>query len=133
MSRIGGVGGRGGGGGKVGGPKGAGGPAGASKAGKASGAGFGKVDRLESLVGPSGAAGADGVAPTDPITAGALEIARQVKAGQISREEAAKKLVANILEERLRLKSKALTGKIVEQMNDDPRLNQTLQRLWERG
>jgi hypothetical protein len=121
-------------GGKAGGAgrAGASGPAaGASKAGGAFGA---KVDKAESLVAPSGLVGSSNVGATsaaNPVVAQALDIARQMKAGQIkSRDEATKKLVQDILRDKVRTQSKQLTEKIVEQLKDDPRLSQTLERLW---
>jgi hypothetical protein len=120
------------GGGKRGGAGGARGPSGPSGAGKAGGAGFdGKVDRSESLVGPSGAAGGSNVSALDPVTAKALEIAKMLKSGQISsRDEATKKLVADILKEKLRMQSKMLTQRIADALQDDPRLSQKLDHLW---
>ena len=142
---VGGVRGPGGRGGPKG-PKGAGGPGGAGRAGKGT---FGKVDRTEKLAGVSreagvegasgvggagGVAGAAGVGPTDPVTAQALEIAKQLKSGQLkTKEEATKKFVAEILKEKLRMQSKALTSKIADTLQDDPRLNQALERLWAKG
>lgn len=121
--------------GKVGGGgrKGAaGGAKGAGAVGKTGGASFGgKVDKAESLVGPSGLAGSANVAAADPVTAQALDIARQLKSGQIkTREEATKKLVAEVLKEKVRMQSKALTQKIADALQEDPRLNQALDRLW---
>jgi hypothetical protein len=122
-------------GGKAGGARGASGAGAASKTG---GAGFGaKVDKAESLVGPSGAVGSSNVGnvgPTDPVTAQAMDLVRQLRSGQLkSREEATKKLVADILREKVRTQSKKLTEKIFDQLKDDPRLNQTLERLWDRA
>lgn len=125
-------------GGRAGGPGKAGGASGPAKAG---GASFNaKVDKAESLVGPSGAAASGNVgnvgnvAAADPVTAQVLDLARQLKSGQLkSRDEATKKLVSDILREKVRLQSKKLTDKIVEQLKDDPRLNQTLDRLWDRA
>lgn len=125
--------------GKVGGRKGAGGASGAKGAGgpaRAGGKGFGaKVGKSESLVGASREVStADGAAATEAVTPQALEIARQLKSGQLkSREEATRKLVAEILREKLRLQSKALTQKIADALQDDPRLNQALERLWNKG
>ena len=117
---------------------GAGGAKGAGGAAKASGPSFGaKVDKAESLVGPSGAVGSSNVgnvAAADPVTAQVLDLARQMKQGQLSgRDEATRKLVADILREKVRLQSKQLTDKIVDQLKDDPRLNQTLERLWNKA
>ncbi len=127
---------RGGGGkGRAGGPKGASGKGSASKAGfggKVSGAEG--ADASQGLVGPSGAAGSANVGGVDPVTAQALELARQLRSGEIaSKEEATKKLVADILKEKLRMQSKALTAKIADQLQDDPRLQQALERLWQKG
>ena len=120
------------GGGKKGG---AGGVKGGGAVGKAGGSSFGgKVDKAESLVGPSGLVGSSNVAAADPVTAQALDIARQLKSGQIkTKEEATQKLVADILREKVRLQSKALTQKIADQLADDPRLTQALERLWGRA
>jgi hypothetical protein len=129
---VGGV--RGGGGkGKAGGARGPSGPSGTGKAFSAGGAG--QVDRAESLVGPSGAAGSGNVQGAEPILqAQAMAIAQQLKNGQIpNKGEAAKKFVAEILKEKLRMQSKALTDKIADALQDDPRLNQALERLWSKG
>ena len=131
-------------GGKAGGAgasRGASGAAGAghaSKAGATGGAGFGgKVDKAERLVGPSGAAAsgnASAIAASDPVVGQVLELARQLKAGQLkSREEATKKLVADILREKVRSQSKHLSEKVFQQLRDDPQLSQTLDRLWKRA
>lgn len=125
-------------GGRAGGARGGGG---AKGAGKASGAGFGgKVEgaggagKAEGLVGPSGAAASGNVGPVDPVTAQALELARKLKSGELSsKEEATRQLVADILKEKLRMQSRALTSKIAESLQDDPRLNQALERLWSKG
>jgi len=124
--------GRVGGGGKRGG---AGGVKGGAPAGKSGGAGFGgKVGKSESLVGASGLVGGGNVGAADPVTAGALDIARMLKAGQIkTKEEATKKLVANILRDKVKMQSKALTDKISDQLQGDPRLAQALERLWKRA
>lgn len=118
-----------GGGGRKGG---AGGVKGSAPSGTAKRVEFGgKVDRTESLSGPSRMAGSGNVTATDPVTAHALEIAKQLKAGQIkTKEEATKKLVSEILKEKIRMQSKALTHKIAETLQDDPRLSQALERLW---
>ncbi|RKI46059.1 hypothetical protein D7X55_37295 [Corallococcus sp. AB049A] len=112
--------------------KGASGPSGAS------GASFGgKVDRTESLVGPSGLVGSSNVQgpqATDPIAAQALAIAKRLKNGGFkSKEEATKALVAEVLQEKLNMKSAALTGRIAGALQDDPRLNQVLERLWSKA
>jgi hypothetical protein len=124
-------------GGKAGGARGASGAGGAAKASGAQGAFGAKVDKAESLVGPSGAAGSGNVGtvgPTDPVTAQAMDLVRQLRSGQLkSRDEATKKLVADILREKVNTQSKKLTDKVFEQLKDDPRLNQTLERLWNRA
>jgi hypothetical protein len=127
--------GRVGGGGKRGG---AGAAKGGAPAGKAGGGSFGgKVGKSESLVGASGLVGGGNVgnvAASDPVTAGALDVARMLKSGQIkTKEEATRKLVGDILREKVNLKSKALASKIADQLADDPRLNQALERLWKRA
>lgn len=123
------------GGGRKGGAGGAGGVKGGGAVGGAKGAGFaGKVDASQGLVGPSGAAGSGNVQALDPVTANALDIAKQLKSGQIkTKEEATKKLVADILKEKVRMQSRALTQKIADTLQDDPRLNQALERLWGRA
>lgn len=117
------------------GPKGAKGASGKAPAAKSSGAGFaGKVGRAEAVEAPSGAVGSANVQAVDPLSSQAMSIARQLKAGQIaSKEEATKKLVADILKEKLRMQSKALTQRIADTLQDDPRLNQALERLWSKG
>lgn len=133
---VGGIGG-GGRGGRVGGPKGPSGKGGAGaagRAGKAAGGTFGKVDRTESLVGPSGLAGSAEAQATDPVTSAALAIAKQLKNGELKdREEATRKLISDILREKLRMQSRALTTKIADALQDDPRLNQALERIWAKG
>lgn len=128
-----GVGGRG----KSGGARGASGAGGAAKASGPSGAFGAKVDKTESLVGPSGAAGSSNVgtvAPTDPVTAQAMELVRQLATGQLtSREEASRKLIADILREKVNNQSKKLTDRIFEQLKDDPRFSQMFDRLWNRA
>ncbi|MFN0064368.1 MAG: hypothetical protein ACKVPX_17805 [Myxococcaceae bacterium] len=129
--------GRGGKGGRAGGSRG---PAGAGKTSKAS---FPKVDGVGGAGpvggagGAGGASGAGGVSapgPLDPLTAQALEIARQLRAGLISsRDEATKKLVDQILRRKLRLQSASLTGRIADVLSDDPHMSQTLERIWAKG
>ncbi|HZH74707.1 hypothetical protein [Archangium sp.] len=131
---VGGVG-RGGGKGRAGGAKG---PAGKAPAGKAGAAGFGAaVDRASGLVGPSGEVGSSNVQgpqAADPITSQALAIAKQLKNGNFkSKDEATRKLVAEVLKEKLHMKSAALTSKIADSLMDDPRLNQALERLWSKA
>ncbi len=123
------------GGGRKGPAGGAGGVKGGGPVGGAKGAGFaGKVDASQGLVGPSGVVGSGNVQAMDPVTANALDIAKQLKSGQIkTKEEATKKLVADILKEKVRMQSRALTQKIADTLQDDPRLNQALERLWGRA
>ncbi len=128
---VGGVG-RGGGKGRAGGAKGA------SGAAPTGGASFGgKVDKAESLVGPSGLVGSSNVQgpqAADPVAAQAAAIARKLKNGGFkSKEEATKALVAEVLKEKLRMKSSSLTSKIADALQDDPRLNQVLERLWSKA
>jgi len=129
---------RGGGGnksGKAGGVGGAKGSTGAAGAKSTGGSTFGKVDRADSLVGASGLVGSGNVQGAEPVlTAQALAIAQLMKAGEIgSKTEATKRFVAEVLKEKLRMSSKALTDKIAETLQDDPRLNQALERIWSKG
>lgn len=100
--------------GKAGGPKGGGGGAkGVSGAGSAGGAS-----------GPSSSA-----APGSPqavISAQVQELARLLKAGQISRDEATQKLVATMLKEKMRTQSRSLVKKIADDISDHPRLKRLL-------
>jgi hypothetical protein len=115
------------GGGGRGGPKGPKGSVG--KAGS-----YGKADRSERLVGATREAGsAEG--PSGPTVAQqASQIARALKSGEIaSKHEAARQLVAAILKDKLDLKSKALTSRVAEQLQEDPHLAQTLERIWQKG
>ncbi len=126
------------GGGNRGGPKGAGKAGGANgkgAVGKAGGATFGKTDATQGLVGPSGAAGSSEVMGADAVEqAKAREIAAALKSGEIkSKADAARKLVASILKERMAVQSKALETLIAETLIDDPRLQQTLERIWQKG
>lgn len=117
--------------GGAGGVRGGGAAGGVGKSGKAFGP---KVDKAESLVGPSGLVASAGVEAVDPVMAQALDIARQLKSGQLkSKEEATKKLVQDILREKVRMQSQALTSKIANQLQDDPRINQALERLWSKA
>jgi len=125
VGRVGGGGGKG----RTGGVKGGGAAGGASKAG---GTSFGKVDKSEGLAATSGLVGSGNVGATDPITAQAMLVARQLKSGQIkTREEATKKLVGDILKQKVRVKSQALTEKIAEALQNDPRLQAALDRVWD--
>jgi hypothetical protein len=114
------------------------GAVGKTPAGKAGGASFGgQVDRTAGLVGPSGMVGSSNVqAPMglDPLSSQALAISKQLKNGNFkSKEEATRKLVAEVLKEKLNMKSSALTTKIADALQDDPRLNQALERLWSKA
>ena len=127
-----------GGGGRKGGAGGVRGGSSAGESGKAGKSEFGaKVDKYEGLSKAPGSAVASGAArtgATDPVTAQALDIVRQLRAGEIkTREEATRKLVAQVLREKVRMQSKALTQKIADSLQDDPRLNQALERLWSRA
>ncbi|HEY3452292.1 MAG TPA: hypothetical protein VGK67_38460 [Myxococcales bacterium] len=127
------------GGGNRGGAKGAGkanGSAGGKGAvGKAGGATFGKTDATQGLLGPSrevSSAGVGGAEAVEQTTA--KEIAKALKSGEIkSKADAARKLVATILKERMAVQSKALETLIAEKLIDDPRLQQTLERIWQKG
>lgn len=135
------------------GSKGRAGGVGGPKGPSSSGGGKFRVDstggagKTEGLVGPSGASGSGNVsgsggasgaqgaqAAADPVMARAMDIARQLREGQIpNREEATRKFVSEILREKLHRDSKALTSKIADALQDDPRLNQALERLWSKG
>ena len=122
----------------VGGVRGGGKRGGAGGVGKAPRAGFdSRVDRAASTAGPSGTAGTSGagaLAPADALTSRALEIARLLRAGQIStRDEATRRLVSDILKQKLRMQSKALTQRIADALEDDPAMNRRLGRLWREG
>jgi hypothetical protein len=81
-----------------------------------------------------GSSNVEALQPSDPITAQALAISKQLKNGDFkSKDEATRKLVAEVLREKLRMKSAALTSKIAEALQDDPRLNQALERLWSKA
>jgi len=125
------------GGGGRGGAKGAGkagkGAASNGAAGKAGGSTSGKLDRTSSLVGPSGLVGSSEVAATSVIEQ-AKQIARSLRNGEITNQaEATRRLVAGILKERMDIQSKALEARIAERLSEDPRIAQTLERIWQRG
>lgn len=118
--------------GKVGGGGKKGGASGAKGAKGTSGSTFAsRVGATSTLVGPSGAVGSSNVPALEPLTAQAVEIAKQLKAGLLkSKEEATKTLVSCLLREKVRMQSSALTEKISQSLQDDPRLNAALERLW---
>jgi hypothetical protein len=122
-----------GGGGRRSGPKGAGKAGGKGPVGKASGGTFGKTDGVSGLVGASGLVGSGEVGGA-VVVEQARQIARALKSGEIAtKAEAARRLVAGILKEKLSIQSKALEGHIAEAIAEDPRLQQTLERIWQRG
>lgn len=130
-----------------------GGVSGPGRAGSASAGNFaGKVDRAGPAGGAAGAApagaaggisgsapaarvaGATGPLAIDPVVAHVVELARQLRAGQIKTHmEATRRLVADILRDKVRLQSKQLTDRIVQELNDDPRLSTTLERVWKQA
>ncbi|MGI5861524.1 MAG: hypothetical protein ACOX6T_05640 [Myxococcales bacterium] len=113
--------------------KGAGKAGGKSAVGKAAAKSFGKTDAVESLCGASGAAGS-AEASADVVVEHASAVARALRSGEIAtKAEAARRLVAEILKERMNMQSKALESRIAEQLEQDPRLAQTLERIWQRG
>ena len=130
---VGGVG-RGGGKGRAGGARGA---SGGAPAGKAGGTFGSAVDRAAGLVGPSGlvsSSNVQGPQEVAPASAQALTIAKQLKNGTFkNKDEATRKLVAELLKEKLHMKSASLTAKIADALQDDPRLNQALERLWSKA
>ena len=59
------------------------------------------------------------------------DLVRQLRSGQIaSKEEATRRLVADILRERIRMESRALTNRICDQLQSDPAIRRALERLW---
>jgi hypothetical protein len=124
-------------GGKSSGPRGSAGARGAAGPAKASGAFGAKVEGAQAQVGPEGAGEVGAAGPleaTDPVTAQALELIRQLKTGQLkSRDEATRKLVSDILRQKVRTQSKHLTDWIVDQLKDDPGKNRLLEQLWKRA
>jgi hypothetical protein len=116
------------GGGGRGGPRGVGGPSGKGAAGKAGS--FGAVDGAK---GPAPSGGPDAILGPSVIEE-AAHIAKALRSGEIpSKQEAARQLVAAILKHKLDLKSKALASRIADQLQEDPRLSQTLERIWQKG
>jgi hypothetical protein len=110
------------------GPRGVGGKAGTSKASA------GSFSKASGTQGASGAGGAGDVGGSDPVAAQAAAIAKALRAGEISsKSEAAQKLVTGILRDRLKISSKSLSKRISDHLQDDPRLSQTLERIWAKG
>lgn len=118
-------------GGKSGGPKAA------SGAAKASGVFGNKVEKSGPLIGRPAAVGASNVgsvAAADPVTARVLELIGELKTGQLkSRDEATRKLVDDILRQKVRTQSKHLTEWIVDQLKDDPAKSRLLGQIWKRA
>ena len=74
------------------------------------------------------------ISAADPIAAQAMVIAKQLKNGGFkNKEEATKQLVAEVLKEKLHMKSSTLSTKIADALQEDPRLNQVLERLWSKA
>lgn len=118
------------GGGSRGGPKGPGGAAPKGGAGKAGS--FGKVDRSEPLAAASREVGSAEVSGP-AVLQEAERIAQALRSGEIaSKEAAARELVAFILRGKLRTRSKALEARIADELQGDPRLAQTLARIWQK-
>jgi len=118
--------------GKVGSRKGAGAARGAGAAKKAAGPALARVQRVEPMA-PAISLGEVSAAasPSEPMVARAAEIARQFRDGAIkTKEEATRHLVANILREIVQIRSKVLTDKIAQELEGDPRLRETLERIW---
>ena len=114
-----------------------GGPGGGGKVGGASGKGFGA--KVDAAAGPKAAlAGSVGstaaAAPNAAVAEIAVDIARMLKAGQIkTKDEATQRLVSEILKQRMKLHSKLLNQQVSEALQDDPRLSETLDRIWSKG
>jgi hypothetical protein len=99
--------------------------------GKTSGPSFSRASSADAA---SGATASGEVGGTDPVSAQAAAIAKALRTGEIStKAEAVQKLVAGILKDRLRISSKSLSRKISDHLQDDPRLSQTLERIWAKG
>ena len=114
-------------GGGRGGPKGAGGAGAKGPVGKAGS--MGKAEQTESLSGPTREVGSG-----EAVVEQAAQLAKALKSGEIkTKQEAAQKLVAAILKEKVDVKSNALSTRIAEHLQDDPRLAQTLERIWQKG
>jgi hypothetical protein len=79
--------------------------------------------------------GADNVPGGEPLLATqAAGIAQALAHGQIkTKSEATKKFVAEVLKQKLKMQSKALTDKIAESLQDDPNFSQRLDRMWSKG
>jgi hypothetical protein len=115
----------------------AGGSNGASRAGPTPKTGRktfnGKVDKSKPVESASPSAASGRLGAIDPLSTHALDLARKLKNGEIAtRAEATKQLVCDILEEKLRIESKALASTIADALLDDPRLKLALERLWSR-
>ena len=68
------------------------------------------------------------------VLAQVLALARQLRSGELKTpDDATQELVSGILREKVRLQSKLLTDRIVQQLKDDPRLSKTLERLWKQA
>lgn len=117
--------------GSAGGARGPGKPTGGEKSDKASGAFGGKIAGAERNV--TAAAGGAKAAPNAALSEQALNISRMLKSGAIkSKEAATKTLISQILREKVRIQSRMLTQQIADALQDDPRLNAALERLWSR-
>lgn len=82
----------------------------------------------------SAAAASAKTAAAQAATAQVLELVRQLKSGELkSREEATKKLIADILKRKPRTTSKKIKEQVFGALADDPRLSKTLERMWDRA
>lgn len=105
---------------------------------KAAGGGFSaRIDKAAGVGIVAGASGGEGIEPVaavDPVLAQVLALARQLRSGELKTpDDATQELVSGILREKVRLQSKLLTDRIVQQLKDDPRLSKTLERLWKQA
>jgi hypothetical protein len=57
-----------------------------------------------------------------------------LRSGELAtKSEATRRLVAGILKKRMNIQSKALEKHIAEKLTEDPRLAQTLERIWQKA
>jgi hypothetical protein len=93
----------------------------------------GTVETSKPVESASPSAASSRLGAIDPISTHALDLARKLRNGEIaSPAEATKQLISDILEEKLRIESKALASTIADALLDDPRLKLALERLWSR-
>ena len=114
---------------------GKGGPAGLERRAAAAAASSGRWTSRRGWWGPPGWWGRTTCTAAEPLLATqAAGIAQALAHGQIkTKSEATKKFVAEVLKQKLKMQSKALTDKIAESLQDDPNFSQRLDRMWSKG